>query len=96
MLNTHDQVGNRWSTISKELSGRTSNRIKNFFLNSIKKGMNILNHLIREEKKNWKIKPFRASVLKKVYLAIDEKTHERIKDLEKNVLDSAKCKTFVT
>ena len=63
-------------------------------MNSLKKGMNTVNGQIKAEKTFWKIKPFKMSVLNKLYLIMDEKTHERINVLENSAFESAKRTKF--
>ena len=42
LIQLHDDLGNKWKTISQQLPGRTNNGTKIFFNSGLKKGIQVL------------------------------------------------------
>lgn len=64
-------MGNKWSKIAQQLSGRTDNNVKNYFYSSLRRAVRKINDYISQHKKKTNMKPFQLTLLTKI-LAISD------------------------
>lgn len=64
-------MGNKWSKIALQLSGRTDNNVKNYFYSSLRRALRKINDYVAEYKRKINMKPFQMTLLTKI-LAISD------------------------
>ena len=64
-------MGNKWSKIAQELTGRTDNNVKNYFYSSLRRALRKVNEYISIYKKKSNMKQFQLTLLTKI-LAISD------------------------
>ena len=73
-----DELGNKWTQIAKELTGRTDNNVKNFFYSSLRRALRRVNQYVAEFKKKSNIKPFKPTLITKILSICDPESRVRL------------------